>query len=160
VGAESRARVQAVDLVAIDRAGRFAAELGALPEMAAANCEVLAAYYGTVGFEPPWISYLAVVDGQVVGGGAFKGAPRDGRVEIAYYTVPEHEGRGVATATARALVRVAREARPDVIVAAQTLRVPGASTALLRKLGFVLHAALEHPEDGEVWEWRLQPERR
>ncbi|HJR53098.1 MAG TPA: GNAT family N-acetyltransferase [Gemmatimonadota bacterium] len=115
-----------------------------------------ASFYKIVGFEPPWIGYISLAEGKPVGGGAFKGPPRDNRVEIAYYTLEELEGRGFATATASELINIARSAVPTITVAAQTLPTPNASNALLKNLGFVLQGSLIHPEDGEVWEWQLK----
>ncbi len=112
-----------------------------------------AAWYARVGFVPPWTGYFSVTAGIAVGGGGFKEAPKDGRVEIAYFTVPEFEGRGFGTQTARALVEIARRADKRLVIAAQTLPVENASTAILRRLGFRLDRPLVHPEDGEVWEW-------
>ena len=129
-------------------------ELGiVLPDFAQESCAMSAAWYAQVGFVPPWTGYFAVTAGIAVGGGGFKEAPKDGRVEIAYFTVPEFEGRGFATQTARALVEIARRADRRLVIAAQTLPVENASTAILRKLGFRLDRPLVHPEDGEVWEW-------
>ncbi len=124
-----------------------------LPDFARESCAMSAAWYAQVGFVPPWAGYFAVTAGIAVGGGGFKEAPKDGRVEIAYFTVPEFEGRGFATRTAQALVEIARRADRRLVIAAQTLPVENASTAILRKLGFRLDRPLVHPEDGEVWEW-------
>jgi len=126
-----------------------------LPDYARQNCEVSAAWYEKVGYIRPWVGHIAVMDNAVVGGGGFKEPPRDRRVEIAYFTAPEFQGRGHATRTARALVAIARQADPSLLIAAQTLREENASTSILRKLGFRLHGTIHHPEDGEVWEWRL-----
>ena len=52
--------------------------------------------YGRVGFQPPWICYLAFEGERRVGTCGFKSPPHDNRVEIAYYTFPEDEGRGIA----------------------------------------------------------------
>lgn len=93
------------------------------------------------------------MDFRLVGGGGFKEAPKDGRVEIPCFTVPEFEGRGIATCTARALVAIARQANAALVVAAQTLPAENTSTAILRKLGFRLDRTIDHPEDGWVWEW-------
>ncbi|MEQ1929749.1 MAG: GNAT family N-acetyltransferase [Parvularculaceae bacterium] len=106
-------------------------------------------------YEAPWISYVGVEGDRAVGLGAFKSAPREGRVEIAYMTAPQHEGRGVATAIARELIALARRADPQIDILAQTLREENASVAILRKLGFDLTGDVLHPEDGWVWEWRL-----
>lgn len=102
----------------------------------------------------PWTGYLAEEEGQFVGTCAFKTPPQSGQVEIAYFTFPGHEGRGVATRMAEHLIRIARQEGMRRIVA-QTLPEPGPSTAILRKLGFRRAGELIHPEDGLVWEWEL-----
>ena len=66
-----------------------------------------------------------------------------------------NEGRGHATQTARALIAIARQAGPTLLIAAQTLSEENASTTILRKPGFRLLGSVHHPEDGEIWEWRL-----
>jgi RimJ/RimL family protein N-acetyltransferase len=146
---------ESLELLPIDRAGRVALPMDALPSFVADNCKATASFYGQVGFAAPWIGYVSVSRGRAVGGGAFKGAPEANRVEIAYYTLPELEGRGFASATAMELVHIARRTMPGIVVAAQTLPVPNASNALLKKLGFAFKGSLRHPEDGEVWEWQL-----
>ena len=134
----------------------FPADLGlSLPEFARSACEMSAVWYPRVGYVPPWIGYLSITAGSVVGGGGFKEPPQYGRVEIAYFTAPEFEGRGHATQTARALIAIAQQADPVLLIAAQTLPEENASTTILRKLGFRLHGSVQHPEDGETWEWRL-----
>ena len=124
-----------------------------LPEFAEESCAMSAAWYAKVGYVPPWVGYFAVTAGIAVGGGGFKEAPQQGRVEIAYFTVPEFEGRGFASRTARALVAIARQTDTTLVIAAQTLPTENASTAILRKLGFRLDRTIDHPKDGEVWEW-------
>ena len=110
--------------------------------------------YESVGFEQPWVGYLAL-DGSIpVGTCAFKSPPCDGRAEIAYATFTGFEGRGFATAMAAELLALARRHDPTVIVTAQTLPQRNASHRVLEKLGFSHVATLEHPEDGTVWEWQ------
>lgn len=112
-------------------------------------------HYGRVGFARPWICYLGF-DGEVcVGMCGFKGAPAENRVELSYGTVEGHRRKGYATAMTLEMIRLAREAAPTVIIAAQTLPENSPSTRLLQKLGFHRHSELIHPEDGLVWEWRL-----
>lgn len=147
-----------VELIAINQSGEPVRGLASLPDPAKENCAATASFYDVVGFVPPWIGYLSLCEGQVVGGGGFKGPPLDDKAEIAYYTLPEFEGRGFATATARELVKLARAADPKIVVTAQTLPVPNASNALLKKLGFTFEGVVHHSEDGEVWEWYLRPE--
>ena len=100
---------------------------------------------------------LAGESGVFVGTCAFKTPPNEEGVEIAYFTFPEHEGRGVATRMAKRLVEIAEieGVRP---VRAQTLPEENASTSILKKLGFKCVGPVQHPEDGTVWEWRLAAE--
>lgn len=144
-----------LSLIPIDQDGKVRKFSGALPDEAHEVITSTATLYQTVGFQRPWIGYLAASEGNIVGTCAFKAAPVDGRVEIAYHTFPEHEGKGVSTAMAAELVRIACREHPHVIVAAQTRREHNASTRILEKLGFRCTRSVEHPEDGPVWEWRL-----
>ena len=119
-----------------------------------AACTQSAELYKRIGYEIPWVSYIAADAGVGVGGGAFVGAPRGGAVEIAYFTLEEFQGRGYATQTARQLVSIAREAAPAISLKAFTLPVVNPSTKILQRLGFA-KAGLAHDDDaGEVWEWR------
>ena len=126
-----------------------------MPVMAAEVVEATTQLYGSVGYEPPWTGYLAFEDDTCVGACGFKSPPQNNRVEIAYFTFPGHESRGMATQMASELIRLAREKMPALTVAAQTLPEENASTSVLKKLRFRLVGALEHPEDGRVWEWQL-----
>lgn len=143
-----------ITLVAIAENGPSVA-LESSPEVEAIS-QQLAELYRTSGFEPPWIGYFAVIDRQVVGTCAFKTPPRDGRVEIAYYTFPSFEGRGIATEMARQLIASAQSSAVQLEIFAQTLPLENASTRILGKLGFMRIGAVQHPEDGEVWEWSLR----
>jgi ribosomal-protein-alanine N-acetyltransferase len=113
------------------------------------------ALYDAVGFEEPWIGYLVVAGSQAVGTCGFKSPPLDGRVEIAYFTFPEYENRGLATQMAGQLIALAQGAAADVNIVAQTLPERNASTRVLEKSGFRRVGTVDHPEDGEVWEWQL-----
>jgi [ribosomal protein S5]-alanine N-acetyltransferase len=146
-----------MDLVPISISGRPERDVPELPDTALEALAGTAMLYRETGFDPPWIGYLVVDGGQCVGTCAFKCAPVDGRVELAYFTFPGHEGRGLATRMCCELVKMARTAEPDVTIAAQTLPEHDASTRVLEKAGFRWHSELEHPEDGRVWEWRLEP---
>ena len=126
-----------------------------MPIMAAEVVAATTRLYGAVGYEPPWTGYLAFQDDSCVGACGFKSPPQNNRVEIAYFTFPGYESRGFATLMAAELIRLAREKMPVVTVAAQTLPEENASTSVLKKLRFRLVSALEHPEDGQVWEWQL-----
>lgn len=112
--------------------------------------------YKNVGYQEPWLGYLAVLDGSCVGTCAFKSAPEDGRVEIACFTFPEFEGRGVATQMTQQLVDMALSNDRELTIAAQTAPAMGASTKVLEKHGFELVGLVGHEQDGEVWEWVLK----
>ena len=104
----------------------------------------------------PWVGYLALDAPTrcVVGTCGFKGEPdADGGVEIAYFTFPGEEGRGVATVMAKALAGVA-SAEPSVgVVRAHTLPERNASCRVLEKTGFRFVGDTIDPEDGPVWRW-------
>ena len=138
----------------IDQSGNLAVAL-LLPPFLRDNCAAMASFYKKEGFLLPWIGYVAVAEGCPVGGGAFKGPPLGGKVEIAYYSVPEREGRGYATAIGRELIQIAKTADPMVLITAQTLPEQNASTSVLKKLGFFLAGTATDPDVGAVWEWHL-----
>lgn len=91
----------------------------------------------------------------LVGWGGFKGPPRDGAVEIGYAVAPSWEGRGIAAAAVRELVREAFGAPHVETVLAHTLAEPGPSMRLLEKAGFVREAEVRNDEVGKAWRYRL-----
>jgi RimJ/RimL family protein N-acetyltransferase len=105
----------------------------------------------------PWVYGYGVVHREtntVVGTAGFKGPPdEDGVVEIAYGIVPSHEGRGLATEVAAALVDFASTSGVVRTVRAHTLPQPNASTRVLTKCGFTFVGEVVDPEDGLVWRW-------
>jgi RimJ/RimL family protein N-acetyltransferase len=143
-------------LVAIDEDGRVSLAADDPTASVPAVVEQSVALYGRRGFEPPWIVYLAAQDGTWVGSCGFAGPAADGEVEIAYFTFPQHEGRGIATGMAIELLAqtgVAARSR-GVAFVAHTLPQEGPSPRILRRLGFSLIGPIVHPEDGTVWKWR------
>lgn len=113
-------------------------------------------YYNAIGFTLPWIGYFALADGKVVGTCSFKGSPKNGKVEIAYFTFPEQEGKGYGKRMCAQLVNIAKAADPQVIVTARTLPQHSPSTSILKNNGFTLQGIVMDSEDGEVWEWVLK----
>jgi RimJ/RimL family protein N-acetyltransferase len=144
-----------LELIAITETGALARPASSIPQIAAEVVEATTQLYRTVGYEPPWIGYLAFENDVCVGTCGFKSPPQNERVEIAYFTFPEYESHGVATRMAAELIRLALDKMPTAIVAAQTLPEESPSTSVLKKLRFRLVGAVEHPEDGLVWEWQL-----
>jgi ribosomal-protein-alanine N-acetyltransferase len=104
--------------------------------------------------ESPWGSHLFFdeADGALVGFGGFKGAPRDGEVELGYAVAPSRQGRGIATAVVTELVDRARAAGVATVTA-HTLAEDNPSTAVLRKNRFVRTAELDDPDTGTIWRW-------
>jgi RimJ/RimL family protein N-acetyltransferase len=143
-----------LELVAITERGQLARPLAFTPAIADQVVAATIGLYEKVGFEPPWICYLAIESGQCVGTCGFKSPPQNNRVEIAYFTFPEYEARGVATRMATELMRLAWNEMPALTICAQTLPQENASTSILKKLGFRFVGTIEHPEDGLVWEWQ------
>jgi [ribosomal protein S5]-alanine N-acetyltransferase len=91
-----------------------------IAEPTAATQDVLrqtAALYLTVGFREPWIGYIALLGGRIVGTCAFKSAPADGRVEIVYNLFPHFEGRGIGASMVREMVAIAHANSPHLAVA-------------------------------------------
>lgn len=144
-------------LVPVDRDGSPVGPCPPLDETAKEMCAATAALYERVGFVPPWLGYLALSGGRVVGICGFTKPPAAGEAEFAYFTFPEFEGRGIATSMARSLMALARDAQPGITLTAQTRPEKNASTRILEKLGFANRGTVVHPEDGEVWEWVLAP---
>lgn len=110
------------------------------------------------GTDLPWGGFVAIdpARSRVVGTCGFKGAPTpDHAIEIAYYTFPAFEGRGYATAMARALVEIAWSNPALLSVCAHTLPLPSASTRVLGKVGMRHEGEVTDPVEGPVWRWRL-----
>lgn len=127
-----------------------------LHEVSQAVAQQSLAFMKTFPYEtrPEWFGYLVVEEEtrQMVGTCSLKGPPVDGAVEIAYYSFPGFEGRGIGTEMARFLVEHA-STLPDVTaVIAHTAAERNASTRILEKIGMRL--AGEEEEDGmRVWRW-------
>lgn len=126
-----------------------------LPKSAQEICESMVPVYRGQGFVKPWIGYLAVQNGNIVGTCAFKAPLRAGKVEIACFTFPEYEGRGIGTEMVRRLVAITRDVAPDAVIAAQTTTEESPSTKILVKLQFRKLAEVAQTDDGPVWEWEL-----
>jgi [ribosomal protein S5]-alanine N-acetyltransferase len=144
-----------LELIAITENGELIKPVPSMSPLAAEVVEATTQLYRAVGYELPWIGYLALENSICVGSCGFKSPPQNNRVEIAYFTFPGHESRGVATRMASELIRIATTKTPTLTVVAQTLPEDNASTSVLKKLQFRFVGSLEHPEDGLVWEWEV-----
>lgn len=151
-------RQPGLQLLPIGRDGDVAVDLVGAHEAAAGVLDAMRDLYTRRGFQPPWIGYLAVEDGAVVGTCGFAAPPDDDVVEIAYFSFPGNEGCGLATRMAADLLALAMPhvQRNRYQVIAHTLPEDGPSPVILRKLGFEWLGEIAHPEDGPVWKWRLR----
>ncbi len=101
-----------------------------------------------------WFGHFAVEaeSQQMVGVCSLKGPPVDGTVEMAYFTFPGFEGRGIATAMARFVLERARVLPGVKLVMAHTAPEFNASTRVLEKIG--MQYVGDEEEDGvRVWRW-------
>lgn len=122
------------------------------------ECEPILAiftgHYKKVGYELPWIAYFFSDErGELIGGGGFKGAPANGKVEISYGTFGKHQGRGIATEICRELRDLALKTDPSVTVTARTHPENNASIRVLEKNGFVNQGLVFDVDDGDVFEF-------
>ena len=110
-------------------------------------------FYKAIGYNEPWISYYLKDADELVGICSFKGKPEDSnRVEIAYLTFEQHQGKGYGSKMCALLLEIAN-AHSNVSVFAQTLPEVNASTSILTKNGFQHTGNAVDSEAGEVWEW-------
>jgi RimJ/RimL family protein N-acetyltransferase len=106
-----------------------------------------------------WGPYLFVLDEPrtLVGLGGYKGNPsNEGVVEIGYAIAPSFRGRGLATAAVQQMVTRGFGDPQVRFIDAHTLAEPNASTRVLEKSGFEMLGAIEDPDDGPIWHWRLR----
>ena len=135
----------------------FAADYGVrLHEVAQTVAQHSLEFMRTFSIEtsPEWFGHFAV-DGesqQMVGVCSLKGPPDGGTVEIAYFTFPGFEGRGIATAMARFVLERASKMPGVKLVMAHTAPELNASTRVLEKIG--MRFVGEEEEDGvPLWRW-------
>jgi [ribosomal protein S5]-alanine N-acetyltransferase len=137
----------------------FAAQHGVhLHEAAQTVAQHSLAFMKTFPLETPpdWFGHL-VIEGEsqrLAGICSLKGPPVEGTVELAYFTFPGFEGRGIGTAMAQFVLDRAR-VLPDVrLVTAHTAPEHNASTRILEKIG--MRFVCEEMEDGvPVWLWQF-----
>ena len=91
----------------------------------------------------------------IVGTCAFRSPPRNGEVEIAYFTFPGFEGRGLATKMARHLIQMVKNAELGTRIFAFTLPEKNASNRILQKLGFGFAEEMRDEDNRIVWRWEL-----
>ena len=113
--------------------------------------------YERRGYVEPWVGYLAIEGGRCVGACGFTSPPVGDVAEIAYFTFPDFERRGIATRMVQRLISIARECDSSMRITAHTLTEENASNHILKKLGFAFTGTVDHPEDGKIWKWSFEP---
>ena len=144
-------------LIPIPRDGKVSLSDITLPEVATAVIASTVQIYERLGYIEPWVGYLAIEGNNCVGCCGFTSPPVEGVVEIAYFTYPDFEKRGIATGMAQRLISIAQECDSSVRIIAHTLTEENASNHILKKLGFAFTGTVDHPEDGKIWEWSYEP---
>ncbi len=126
---------------------------------ASAECQQLIdsmnEYYPQIGFNLPWVGYFVVKDNQIVGTGGFTGQPKNGSVEIAYWTFKAFEGQGIASYTCKELVAISKRTDPTLLITAKTMPEHNASTKILQKNGFEFAEIVQDHEIGDAWLWTI-----
>ena len=144
-------------LVSNPRDGNVSLSGITLPEAATSVVASTVELYARCGYVEPWVGFLALEGGNCVGACGFTSPPARGVVEIAYFTYPDFERRGIATRMAQRLISIAQGCDPSVRIIAHTLTEENASNHILKKLGFAFTGTVDHPEDGKIWEWSYGP---
>ena len=142
-------------LVACRRDGTPSEPICHLPRAIAEAATATSRLYDRLGYRLPWVGYIATLDGHAVGGGAFVGPPVGNRVEIAYFTLPERQRKGIAGQTAQSLLSIARDHSPQIEIFAKTVPEHNASVRVLERLGFKRIGTVTDHEVGEAWAWLL-----
>jgi ribosomal-protein-alanine N-acetyltransferase len=113
-------------------------------------------FYLKIGFNTPWVGYFVFKNNQVVGTGSFVGQPKNGKVEIAYWTFKEFEGKGIASFSCKKLISISERTDPTIIITAKTAPEYNASTKILQNNGFEFSEIVEDEEIGQAWLWTLK----
>lgn len=124
---------------------------------ASADCQQLLSmyddFYPKIGFNIPWVGYFVVRQDKIVGSCGFVGQPKDGKVEIAYWTFKEFEGQGIASFACKELVTIAKQTNPNVTITAKTAPEHNASTKILENNNFAFTEIVQDEEIGDAWLW-------
>ena len=110
-----------MNLIPIPRDGSVRLSGVTLPEVAMSVIAPTVQMYERRGYVEPWVGYLAIEGGKCVGTCGFTSPPVGEVAEIAYFTFPDFEKRGIATRMAQRLISIAQECDPAVKIIAQWL---------------------------------------
>ena len=113
-------------------------------------------YYLKIGFDLPWVGYFVIRENQIVGSCGFTGQPKEGKVEIAYWTFKEFEKQGIASFSCKQLIQISQQKDPTIIITANTAPEYNASTRILQNNGFTFTKIVQDDEIGDAWSWTLK----
>jgi len=141
----------------------FAEEFGVrLHEVAQGVAEHSLAFMRTFSLETPaeWFGHFAIEGEtqQMAGICTLKGPPSGGEVEMAYFTFPGFEGRGIGTAMAQFVLERARKLPGVKVVMARTPPEHSPATRILEKIGMRWMGEELDEEESAVWRWELPVE--
>ena len=95
-------------------------------------------------------------DNKLIGCGGYKGRPtQEGTVELGYEIAPAYRAKGLATEMTEGLILNAFSDNRVKSILAHTLGHYNASAKVLEKSGFVKTKEIYDPEDGLIWQWKL-----
>lgn len=124
------------------------------------DCQMLLSmweeFYRSIGFNLPWVGYVVKENETIIGSCAFTGAPKNNKVEVSYWTFKQYEGKGISSWSCSELIKLARAAKPDIIITAKTAPEHNASTKILQKNGFIFSGVVQDHEIGDAWGWVLK----
>lgn len=122
------------------------------------DCQTLLAmyenFYPKIGYNIPWVGYFVTIQDKIVGSCGFTGQPKDGKVELAYWTFKEFEGQGIASFACKELVTIAKRTDPSLTITAKTAPEKNASTKILENNNFVFTEIVQDEEIGDAWLWK------
>lgn len=110
-------------------------------------------FYSKIGFNIPWIGYFVVRQDKIVGSCGFIGQPKNGKVEVAYWTFKEFEGQCIASFACRELVSIAYRTDSSLTITAKTAPEHNASTKILENNNFLFTEIVQDDEIGDAWFW-------
>jgi hypothetical protein len=113
-------------------------------------------YYPKIGYNLPWVGYFVVRETQIVGSCGFTGQPKEGKVEIAYWTFKEYERQGIASFSCKELISISQHYDPTITITAKTSPEHNTSTRILEKNGFAFTQIVQDEEIGDAWLWTLK----
>jgi len=124
------------------------------------NCQILLNvykdYYREIGYNFPWVGYFVIKENQIVGSCGFKGGPKEGKVEIAYWTFEEFESQGISSFSCKELISISQEFDSTITITATTAPENNASTKILQNNGFEYSGIVQDHEIGDAWLWILK----